>query len=154
MTKDKVDKFFRLYHVIFTGRVLVTLAFPYRHDQLKISRPCSDTNHLVLASWEGADNYDALKSRIGHVYSILAEENQLQILLGGDLAFLCANFGCHPSMTQPCPWCMHAFDKTSTSEKRNVPFYPGPIQSTKKKATPRKDPIWQVDLANVSFKLC
>jgi hypothetical protein len=131
------------------GRVLVTLAFPYRHKGKNIrSRPCSDTNHLVLASWEGEDKYEALLNRISNIHQVLTNELKLKILLGGDLGYLCANYGCHPSMTQPCPWCQHSFDKSSSGDKNSIPFKPT-VLAKKRKAIPRKTPIWPVELVDV-----
>lgn len=130
---------------------MVTLAFPYRHDNvLTDPHPCSDTNHLILASWEGSDKYEALNERIKDIYATLIELD-IPILLGGDLAFLCTNFGLHSSMNRPCPWCSHTFDKSASGDKKSIPFEPVILE--RKKLALRREPIWPIDLKNVYFKL-
>lgn len=134
------------------GRVIVTAAFPYRHDQRANIKqhPSSVFNHLVLASWEGPDNHKALATRIQDIFDILSVEMKLEILLGGDLGFTCANFGIHPAMSQPCPLCSHTFDKSAGGDKNSIPFKPI-ILPSKKNAVKRKKPIWLVFLENVSY---
>lgn len=132
------------------GRVLSTIAFPYRHQgKNSPSHPSSDTNHLVIKSWSGEDKYDALSSRLNDIYPVIANELKLNTLIGGDLAYLCANFGCHPSMSAPCPICDHHFDKAISTSKDKISFDPI-VLPKKPKAVPRKTPIWPVDVINVS----
>lgn len=114
------------------------------------NKPCSDTNHLVLASWEGPDKYTALKERVGYIHGILKRALNSPIFLGGDLAFLCCNFGAHTSMGQPCIWCPHAFDKSHGVVKDIIPFEPIILKKSKK-AVPRQEPIWPIELDYVSF---
>lgn len=135
------------------GRVLFTIAFPFRrHGQVTLTKPCSDTNHLILKSWCGDDKYIALSNRISNVYPILANELNLELFIGGDLSFLCSNYGAHTSMSKPCPLCPHSFDKSSAGDKNDIPFIPR-ILPDKKNAVARKDPILPVDLKNVHFFL-
>uniref|UniRef100_A0A914DQI5 Uncharacterized protein n=1 Tax=Acrobeloides nanus TaxID=290746 RepID=A0A914DQI5_9BILA len=65
------------------GRVLSTIAFPYRHHGKNIpTHPCSTTNHLILKSWEGDDKYETLSSRLSEVYDVVSTELKLPVFIG------------------------------------------------------------------------
>jgi hypothetical protein len=110
-----------------------------RHDHIEEgpSHPCSDTNHLVLAAWEGEDKHNALENRISDSFDVMSESINSEILLGGDTSFLCANFGCHSAMEQPCPICPHAFDKTSHRDSDTIPFTPSAPKAKNKRRVKR-----------------
>lgn len=135
------------------GRVLSTIAFPYRNQGKPASRPCSSTNHLVLKSWEGSDKYDTLVSRLSDIYDVVSKDMGLPVFIGGDLAFLCINFGKSAAMTQACPWCDHSFDKSKNANKNSIPFEPISLPR-KKNAVAQQPPIWPVPTENVCFVVC
>ena len=133
------------------GKVIVTQAFPFRHQSFeRPSRPCSPTNNLVLASWIGSDKYESLKDRVSGIYQELSNSLGIEILLGGDLSYICANFGSHPSMSQPCIWCPHYFDKSRLGDHDTIPFEPV-LPPKSKNIIRRKTTIWDIDLGKVIF---
>ena len=69
---------------------------------------------------------------------------------GGDLSYICANFGSHPSMSQPCIWCPHYFDKSRLGDHDTIPFEPV-LPPKSKNIIRRKTTIWDIDLGKVIF---
>lgn len=85
---------------MFLDSTKITLTLPDRS-----ASPQSCYNHLVLAVWDGNDDYENLKNRVSTVIEALKQLG-LDIWIGGDLAFLTALYGLSNSSSYPCIWCI------------------------------------------------
>ena len=121
------------------GYFIVTIFFPDRKTAQSFS------NHLVICSWLGKDNYSTIKARISTIYDEVRAIIP-QTFIGGDFCFICTIMGISCSQTNACPCCKINFKKGCQAEKNILDKSSQELRDAGEivgKAA--KTPIWIVD---------